>query len=635
MIVLMNTCPKAIHAMSKIRSATILTLLLTNSMNCFSKNNTHFQPDYIIVGAGAGGSVLAARLAENKNIKVLLIEAGPDNTNDPHIKNAADFHDLWFSDTLKPEGSTSNWSFLTTPQQGKRYSYPRGTGLGGSTNHTGLIDGRGSDVIYDHWAKILGDNSWSAKSVRHYFIRMEQFDDLSAQQGIHGKHGWQYVRKNIIKEPFDFDLIAAAKEELGIPFRKDFYDNPNDISGIGANSISVYKDGTRSYAAKDLLLPRYKENKQKGWNNFEIYTNQLVSKIIFKDKRAIGVEVIKSPRAYFVDNRHKNNKHAIKVKYFAKKEIILAGGSINTPQLLLLSGIGPKADLSKQGIPVILDLPGVGHHLKDHMEMSHVYKVLNLPNKVWLTQANELAKKNPYWAKYGDKELSNAVGATMILDWFSDLDTRNKKNPDIHVSISHYMFRDFNYDPKIFKGTSPSTIAMANYSSVYEKQSSKKPISYLFFLTEIVKVKADSGSIKLANKNPIMPPIIDLQYYKSEEDLTRLAKAIMMERQLMNSPKMRKYKAIEVFPGAQYKTLAEIKTYIKKYSAFGHHMTGTAKMGNNNDLMAVADSNGKVRGVKGLRICDASLAPTQPGYNTSKPTYMIAEVIADKIKSGH
>lgn len=132
-----------------------------------------------------------------------------------------------------------------------------------------------------------------------------------------------------------------------------------------------------------------------------------------------------------------------------------------------------------------------------------------------------------------------------------------------------------------------------------------------------------------------MPPIIDLQYYKSDEDLTRLAKAILMERQIMHSPRMRQYKAVEVFPGKQYKTLKDIKAYIKHYSAFGHHMTGTAKMGNKNDPMAVTNSNGQVRGVNGLRICDASLAPTQPGYNTSKPTYMIAEVIADKIKLDH
>ncbi|MBS0629412.1 MAG: GMC family oxidoreductase N-terminal domain-containing protein [Verrucomicrobia bacterium] len=593
-----------------------------------------FTPDYIIVGAGAGGGVLAARLAEDKNNKVLLIEAGPDNTAEPEVATAASW--LFLADlpkAISPKGSASNWNFKTEPQNGKIYAYPRGTGLGGSTNHHAMVDGRGSPVIYDEWARLLNDPSWSAESLDYFFKKMENFDVPKSKKEAHGQKGWLHIKQAKIREEFHSDLIKAAKEKFGAAYRDDFYDNPNDMSGIGMHDTQVHNDGRRSYVATDLLLPRYKENKEKGWNNFEIITDQLVTKIVFEGKRAVGVEAISGERAYQVDKRHNpKSKTAKKVIYKANKEVIICGGSINTPQLLLLSGVGPKADLEKLGIKVIKDAPGVGHNLLDHMEVNLIFEVKNLPNKVWKSQAALLSLSDPSWQKFADMEALTENGTPIVWEWFSDLEPRDKRYPDLHIHTLHAYFRDFNFNPETFQD--PDPLKAGYLPKILEGLDPKNPKAYFGFLTEITKVKANTGTIKLRSTDPTDPPLIDLCLNKYDEDVSRLAKGIMLQRELMKHPSLQKFKPEEVLPGPAFSTLDQVKDYIRRYSSFGHHMSGTAKMGTKDDPMAVVDSNLKVFGIEGLRICDTSVFPTIPGYNTSRPAYMVGEVLADKIKAG-
>ncbi len=613
----------------------VTIIKVTSSFSIYSNNEQtapQFIPDYIIVGAGAGGGVLAARLAEDKNTKVLLIEAGPDNTKEEDIIKMSSFEKLWTTSKNTKKGSPSNLAFVTIPQNGKIYAYPRGTGLGGSVNHHAGVDGRGSDVIYDNWAETLDDKSWSADNLRPIFIKMENYDVPNSKKEAHGQNGWLHIRKDKIVEEMDHSLISTLKESLSVEFREDFYDNPEDKSGIGAEDIQMHNDGRRSYVINDLLLPRQRENQENGWNNLNIVTDQLVTKVIFKDKHAIGVEVIDGARAYQADDRHiEDNKNSNKITYIAKKEVILCGGAINTPQILMLSGVGPKDELEKLNIKVIEDLPGVGKNLIDHMEVTNIYEIKNLPNKVWRMQANYLSQIDPSWEKWGDKELLNEGGLPLVWDWFSDYDARDKRNPDLHISIVHSYLRDFNFDPKRFNEDDP---LKASWINKYIKQKDpKNPVSYFGFLTEILKVNSKTGSIKLASNNPTEAPLIDPQLNKSDEDLTRLAMGIQLQRKIMQKPEMQKYEPVEVLPGPNFKTLEQLKDYISRYSSFGHHISGTAKMGKASDPMAVTNSSGLVRGVTGLRICDASLAPEMPGYNTSRPTYMIGEVIAEKIKS--
>lgn len=593
-----------------------------------------FVPDYIIVGAGAGGAVLAARLAEDKNTKVLLIEAGPDNTTETDIATAASW--LFLADlpkAISPKGSPSNWNFKTVPQNGKVYAYPRGTGLGGSTNHHAMVDGRGSPVIYDEWAELVGDPSWSAENLDYFFKKMENFDVPEANKEAHGQNGWLHIKHCKIREEFQEHLIKAAEEKFGAEYREDFYDDPSDMSGIGMHDTQVHNDGRRSYVATDLLLPRYRENKEKGWNNFEIVTDHLVTKVLFDGKRAIGVEAIDGARAYQVDKQHNSkNRNGKRVVYKANKEVIICGGAINTPQLLMLSGVGPKADLEKLGVKIVKDAPGVGRNLIDHMEVSLVFEIKNLPNKVWRSQAALLTLFDKSWEAKADMEALTESSTPIVWEWFSDLDPRDKRLPDLHIHTIHAYFRDFNFNPETFPDSDP--LKAGYLPKIMETLDTKNPKAYFCFLTEIMKTKANTGTIKLRSADPTEPPIIDLCLNKSDEDVTRLAKGIMLERELMKHPSLQQFKPEEVLPGPDFSTLDQLKDYIARYSSFGHHMSGTAKMGKKSDPMAVVDSNLKVIGLEGLRVCDTSVFPTIPGYNTSRPAYMVGEVLADKIKSG-
>ncbi len=593
-----------------------------------------FEPDYIIVGAGAGGGVLAARLAEDKNNKVLLIEAGPDSTDHQHIASSATW--LYLADLPKeisPDGSPSNWAFETTDQKGKVYAYPRGTGLGGSTNHHAMVDGRGSPVIYDKWAKEVGDPTWSGESLDYYFKKIENFDVPKSNKEAHGQKGWLHIKQGKLREKFHHDMIAVAKDKFGAKYRDDFYDDPNDFSGIGPHDTQVHNDGRRSYVAIDLLLPRYKENKEKGWNNFEIKLDHLVTKIVFEGSRAVGVEVIPAPRAYSVDKQHNpESKNVERVIYKAKKEVIICGGSINTPQILMLSGIGPKAELEKLGIKVIKDAPGVGRNWQDHMEVTVSYDMKNLPNGVWLNQAALLALEDPSWEKFADMESLTENGTPVVWEWFSDLEERDPRFPDLHIHTFHTYFRDFNFNHEIYND--PDPLKAGYIGMILQQLDPTNPKPRFGFLVEITKVQANSGSVKLASTDPTEQPIIDPQLFASDEDVTRLAKSILLIRKLMSDPRLQAYGPEEIHPGPAFEGLEGAKDYIIRYSAFGHHASGTAKMGRKDDPMAVVDNNLKVIGVEGLRVCDASIFPSVPGYNTSRPSYMVGEVLADKIKQG-
>ncbi len=592
-----------------------------------------FEPDYIIVGSGAGGGVLAARLAEDKNNKVLLIEAGIDNSKEKNILQISTAYLLWgFPKAVVAD--SSGLAFNTIPQNGKIYAYPRGNGLGGSVNHHAAVDGRGHPAIYDGWSQILGDPDWSSANTDKQFMKMENYGIPTAKKEIHGQNGWLHVKQNKpLREEFDRDFVSTIKEKFNVPWRDDFYDNPADNSGIGMTDFQAQNDGTRSYVVNDLLLPRYKENNEKGWNNLQIATNKLATKVIFEGNEAVGIEVIDAAGAYQADRRYNPlSKNAPKITYKAKKEVILCGGAINTPQILLLSGVGPKEELEKLGIKVVDNLPGVGKHLLDHIEVVNVYEAKNLPNKAWIAQATRMAEKDPSWSKLADPTTLTEVDIPMMWEWYSDYDARDARVPDLHIHYGHGYWRDFNIDPAQYADKDP--LKAGFLGKLAETDNPKKPIAYVYLLTEAIKTSSDKGSITLAGTDPTQAPIIDLKLYETDEDVSRLAKGIMMQREVMKQPSLAKYELVEVLPGAEYKTLEQVKDYIRKYSAFGHHMGGTAKMGTDKDPMAVTDSNGLVRGVKKLRICDASLFPTEPGYNTSRPTYMIGEVIADKIKAG-
>ena len=589
----------------------------------------NYEADYIVVGAGASGSVLAARLAEDGKRSVILLEAGPDNTSDPTIASAAKFAFLYdMPAAVGPHPSPSHWGFTTQHNDGKKYGYPRGTGLGGSTNHHACVDGRGSPAIYAEWAKRTGDDRWSYERLLPYFMKMENFTDVPyVDQRVHGNTGWLHIKRGKLEKGFHPEFIAVAMQDFGMPFRHDFYDNPANVAGIGWSDMQVHNDGRRSNAAVDLLLPVLEKSKT-GSNNLHVLTDKLVSRVLFDKLRAVGVEVIDAARAYKADAAYQpESKTAERLTIKARKEVILCGGAINTPQVLMLSGIGPREQLARHGIELVKDLAGVGEHMQDHLEVGHVFEMTNLPDKLFRWQNTFMAEAGPQYASLADPASLTENYIPLVIDWFSDHDVPNAMHPDLHIHLINVFFRDFNLNPDSFAHDDP---LQGSYLDQFLSQvNAAAPKAFHTFLIECVNPGLTQGRIALQSADPTDPPIVDARLHEADADLSRVAKGIELVRKIMSHPTMQQYGPEEVLPGPSVKTFDQLKDYLRTYSSFGHHISGTAKMGRATDPLAVVNSQLQVIGIEGLRVCDASVFPEIPSYNTSRPAYLVAEVLAD------
>jgi choline dehydrogenase len=531
-----------------------------------------------------------------------------------------------------PSPSPSHWGF-SSRQNGKDYCYPRGTGLGGSTNHHATVDGRGTPLIYDEWARQTGDERWTYEHLIPFFKKMENFDVPYVDESVHGKSGWLHIKRAKLEKGFHPDLLHVAMQEHGMPFRHDFYNDPRNFAGIGWCDMQVHADGRRSNAAVDLLLPTLEKTKVEGWNNLQILTDKLATRILFDDHRAIGVEVLDAPRAYKADVAHKSGAPGAKrLTITARKEVILCGGAINSPQLLMLSGLGPAGDLAQHGIDVIRDLPGVGRHLQDHVEVGHIFEMKQLPDRVWRWQSTLLAEAVPALAANADPSSFTENYIPLVIDWFSGLDAPNPMHPDLHIHVFTGYFRDFNLNPQRWMDPDP---LKASYLDQFLSQvDATAPRAYNTFLIECVKLAPTRGRVTLWSADPTEPPVIDLGLHEADADVTRLAMGMQLLRAVMAHPILQRYQGDEVLPGRSHETLDQLKEYVRRYSSFGHHISGTAKMGTPTDPLAVVDSECRVIGVDGLRVCDASIFPELPAYNTSRPSYLVGEVLADLITSG-
>ena len=656
--------------------------------------------DYIIIGAGASGALIAGRLAENKNTTILLLELGQDNR---YISKSVSYYDRqletipildgiyleryhdnpYVPSSNNLEASQTLLDYTTLKQKERFYGYPRGCGPGGSSSHHSMYDGRGCPFIYDRIAKEVNDPIWSYDNILYYYKKMESYNVPNSNPKIHGYDGWLQVRKNgKLNTDLKLEMIEVFSDDFNVPYSQDPSD-PDQVSGVYVSEEQVGRDGLRSNSFINLLQPTVNKNK-----NVLIRFNTLVKNIIIeKDtneeliakgvvvyhKRCVTYGNITGNIVY--DNNSKaqlpNKDLPPETKYFARKEVIICSGAINTPQLLILSGIGPKSELDKIGINTILDRSGVGKNLLDHPFCTTIYEMD--PKKIlWQWQATYMKENTDYLKadpiiianieKYYDPESASNNAMGLGYDMPTGIFPSNINEPDVHVQIANRFFFDSSLDfTKFPTGDNYQQLQHDKDSYLPDKNDpidynkgipNEKPIyinsqtdplnprTFLSFLPELIYIVGmeQNGSITLKNSDPREQPIIDLGYYKNNEGLERVATTILKLREFMHSPGMLKYakdpENYEVFPGKICNTKESIIEYLKNWQLYGYHIAGTAKMGLPSDPMAVVDSKLNVLGVKGLRIGDASVYPKPHlhAYNISRGVYVMAEVISDIIK---
>ncbi len=515
--------------------------------------------DYIIVGAGSAGCVLANRLSADPTLRVLLLEAGPDDTS-PFIH-------MPFGVLALMQSRKHNWLYDTVPQQnlaGRRLFWPRGKTLGGSSSVNAMVYMRGHRSDYDHWAA-LGNKGWSYDELLPLFKQLE--NNERGSDDFHGQGGPQNVcdqrETNITSRRF----VAAAIEQ-GFAENLDF--NGAELEGFGLYQLTQ-KDGQRHSAARAFLSPI---RGQRG--NLTILTGAQATRIMLENKQAVGVEYQLGGQLH----------HAL-----CRKEVVLCGGAINSPQLLLLSGIGPAAELREHGIELRHELPGVGENLQDHLD---------------------------YVLSYEDKK-REAVGLALsaIPKMLADL---------LRYLFAHRGSFSSNFaEGAGFAKTDPS-LAAPNLQFHFvptRLENHGRTLRYGYGMSlHVCDLHPQSrGRIRLASADPLAPARIEPNYLDHPEDLATLREGIKLGRRIMRSASFADNVGREYFPGPAATSDQAIEQAIREGAETVYHPVGSCKMGT--DPLAVVDPQLRVHGIAGLRIADASIMPTLVSGNTNAPCMMI------------
>ena len=524
--------------------------------------------DYIIVGAGSAGCVLANRLSKNPKNSVLLIEAGREDKSITLKMPAAVLLNL--------KSTKHNWAFKGEPEPelaGRQLQHDRGKTLGGSSSINGMVFIRGNSLDYEGWRQ-MGCEGWGYADVLPYFKKMESYS--GGGDDFRGESGPLKVHRSIPKDQLSLAFIKAGKDSG--------YKETDDISGycqegFGIFDRTVFK-GERWSTTRAYLDPVRRRK------NLTIITKALVCKLILENNTATGV-------------CFKNNKDKIfNVK--SKKEVILCAGAVGSPHLLMLSGIGPKDHLKSMGINLKADLPGVGQNLQDHPDFMIKYKCL---------------KPVTLWPK--TKKL-NSVGAG--IQW---LLTREGMCASNHFDAVACVRSGPTVEyPDLQFCISP--IAMDD--------NTWQPLQEHAFQVHVGLMRTHSrGKIELRSSNPADPPRILVNYLKDKRDRELMRKGIHLVRELLDQPAFSELKGEEIFPGDICKSDSDLDTKLNSHTTSQWHLACTARMGLKTDKYAVVDNSGRVHGFNGLRVVDASIMPFAPNGNTNAPTIMIAEKISDKI----
>ena len=522
--------------------------------------------DYIIVGAGSAGCVLANRLSADPSIEVLLLEAGPRDWN-PFIHMPAGLAKLVNFKSL-------NWNYDTEPEPGlnnRRLYWPRGRVLGGSSSINAMCYSRGHRTDYDDW-EAAGAEGWSWNEVLPYFIRSE--DQERGASELHGVGGPLSVQDLGHVNPLS-DVFIQAAEQAGFARNRDF--NGPAQRGFGLYQVTQ-RDGRRCSAAAAYLTPIRKRR------NLTVMTGALT----------LGLEMGPGPRATGVRYR----RHGINRIARARREVLLSAGTINSPQLLMLSGIGPADVLEAVDVPVIHELPEVGRNLQDHLD---ICTLTRCSQPVTYDQINELMVGLRYFLHGQGEGTSNIAEAGGFLVSGRNRDDR----PDIQM---HFV-------PALLDDHGRNRLPGDGYT------------------LHACPLRPESrGRITIKSNDPRQPPAIAANYLSRAEDLEMMLECVRLSREVLQQPAFRPFRAHEIFPGADINDRTGLIEFIRAKAETIYHPVGTCRMGS--DPHAVVDARLRVRGVEGLRVIDASVMPTLVGGNTNAPTIMIAEKAAEDILAG-